>query len=179
MNINKTVSERRRKREGGNLMLESALTLVTFSALFLGIFDIGQLLFAQETITKRSRDAIRWAAVNPWSSDSIATVKNMIVYGTASPAQGQAGFYGLTTSSVSVTRPTPDYSASDNVVAVVSPIQINTFSGTLVGGLTGTGLTNTSGSGGSGSSPSSSNGTWPTLTVRVSLPYEVSNGSSH
>ena len=169
-------NNRRKKRQGGNLLLEAALTMVTFTVLLLGVFDVGQLLFAQETITKRSRDAVRYASVSSWTSDNITAVKNMVVYGTTSPSQGQAGFFGLTASNVSVTRPTPDYSAGDNVVVIVTPIQVNTFAGTLVTGLTGsgTGLTNTGGSG-----TTSPNGTWPTLTVKVSLPYEVSNGSSH
>ena len=153
------ISTSRKKRQGGNVILEAALTMTTFSGILLGLFDVGQLLYAQETIAERARQAVRWASVNTWDSDARATVANMIVYGRPEHHEDDngVGIYGLSTSNVSVTRPQPDFSAGDRILVVVSPIRVPTFSGGIING------TNS----------------WPTLKVTVSQPYEVSDGSSH
>ncbi len=153
------ISTSRKKRHAGNVILEAALTMTAFSGILFGLFDVGQLLYAQETIAERARQAVRWASVNTWDSDARDTVANMIVYGRPEHQEGDngVGIYGLSTSNVSVTRPQPDFSAGDRIVVVVSPIRVPTFSGSIISG------TNS----------------WPTLRVTVSQPYEVSDGSSH
>lgn len=153
------ISTSRKKGQAGNVILEAALTMTAFSGILLGLFDVGQLLYAQETIAERARQAVRWASVNTWDSDARDTVANMIVYGRPEHHEDDngVGIYGLSTSNVSVTRPQPDFSAGDRIVVVVSPIRVPTFSGSIING------TNS----------------WPTLRVTVSQPYEVSDGSSH
>ena len=83
----------------------------------------------------------------------------MILYGRQNHHDDDngVGIYGLNTSNVIVTRPQPDYSSADRIVVVVTPIRVPTFSGGLING----------------------SNSWPTLTVTVSQPYEVSDGSSH
>ena len=153
------ISASRSKRQAGNAFLEAALTMVTFSGVLLGVFDVGQLLYAQETIAERARQAVRYASVTTWDSSVQSTVANMILYGRQNQQNGDngVGIYGLNTSSITVTRPQPDYSSADRIVVVVTPIRVPTFSGGFING------TNS----------------WPTLKVTVSQPYEVSDGSSH
>ena len=161
---NSKISEQRRKRQRGNALLEGVLTMTTFCAMLMGVFDIGQLFLAQQTVTGRANDAVRWAAVTPWDATSTpASVQNRIRFGSDPPPDGASSLYGIAASAISVTRPTADYSCADRVVIVVSPIQITTYANAFISLL----------SGGSG------NNSFPTLTVKVSLPYEVSNGSSH
>ncbi len=153
------ISASRSKRQGGNAFLEAALTMVAFCGVLFGLFDVGQLLYAQETIAERARQAVRWASVTAWDSSVQSTVANMILYGRQNQQSDDngVGIYGLNTSNVTVTRPQPDYSSADRIVVVVNPISVPTFSGGLING------TNS----------------WPTLKVTVSQPYEVSDGSSH
>jgi hypothetical protein len=74
-------------------MLESALTLVVFLALFIGVFDLGTMFFVHQTITDRARNAARWGVVNPYDATSI---QNLVLYGTTTPADGQGAAFGLT-----------------------------------------------------------------------------------
>ena len=103
-------SASRCKRQSGNALLEAALTMVTFCGVLFGLFDVGQLLYAQETIGERARQAARWASVTAWDSSVQTTVANMILYGRQNQQNGDngVGIYGLNTSSITVTRPQPD-----------------------------------------------------------------------
>lgn len=153
------ISTHRKQRQAGNSILEAALTMTAFCGILFGLFDAGQLLYAQETIAERARQAVRWASVNTWNSDAQSTVANMIVYGRPEHHDDDngVGIYGLSTSNVTVTRPQPDFSAGDRIIVVVTPITVPTFSGRIINGAA----------------------SWPTLRVTVSQPYEVSDGSSH
>src|SRR5579864_9685128 len=91
-----------RNRQKGGTILEMVLTLVVFLAMFIGVFDIGEMFFVHQTLTDRARNAARWGAVNTFDATSI---QNLVLYGATVPATGQTTFLGLTTANVTVTRP--------------------------------------------------------------------------
>ena len=80
-------------------MIEAALTLVSFVSLFMGAIDVAQILLIHQSIVERVRFAARSAAVSCCNSDAVT---NMVLYGsTVNPGQ-TSGYWGLTTSNVSV-----------------------------------------------------------------------------
>ncbi|MCE5308651.1 MAG: pilus assembly protein [Acidobacteriales bacterium] len=93
--------ERQRARRGG-AMLESVFVLLTFLALIIGIFDIGQMLFLHETLVERARNACRYGAVR--CVDPLV-VQNLVMFGQPWTPEGKTtGIFGLTRSMVTVTR---------------------------------------------------------------------------
>jgi len=135
-------------------MLESALTLVVFLALFFGVFDVGEMLFVHQTLTDRTRNAARWGAVNTFDATAIT---NLVLYGATTPAQAQTPSFGLSASNVTVSRPAASIGQPDDriIVTVTYPVS-------LVSAFLGRSAT--------WSAPSVP--TW-NLQIRVSTPYEV------
>ena len=83
-------------------MLESVLTLVVFLALFIGVFDMGEMMFVHQTLTDRARNAVRWGSVNTYDATGMT---HLILYGATTPSQGQTASFGLNAASVVVSRP--------------------------------------------------------------------------
>lgn len=155
----------RSRRQGGQALVESVLTLTAFLAIFLGMIEVGEILYIHQTLVERTRSAVRWGAVNTWdSTDSPTQITNMVLYGTTTPADSSTPIFGLTANNVSVSRPQPDYSAADRIVVAVSGYTLTFFTNAIV-----------KMSGGSGNTSAQFTG----LTIQESQPYEVSNGSSH
>lgn len=149
----------------GQALVESVLTLVAFLAIFMGMIEVGEILYIHQTLAERTREAVRWGAVNPWDDNNSPTqISNIVLYGTSSPSGGASPIFGLTSSNVSVTRPQPDYSAGDRIVVTVSGYALTFLTNAIV-----------QMSGGN----SSANAQFTGLTIQESLPYEVTNGSSH
>ena len=94
--------QRRRRRQKGNAMVETALTFLVFFTLLLGLVDIGQMLFLHQSLVERVRNAVRWGSVNNYDPTSM---QNLVLYGTTSPEQNAAPFWGLSASNVTVTNP--------------------------------------------------------------------------
>lgn len=156
---------RRLRRQRGQALVESVLTLTAFLAIFMGMIEVGEILYIHQTLVERTREAVRWGAVNTWDNTNSPTqITNMVLYGTSSPANNATPIFGLTASNVSVTRPQPDYSSADRVVVSVSGYTLTFFTNAIV-----------QLSGGS----HSANPQFTGLTVQQSQTYEVSNGSSH
>jgi len=144
----------RRTGQRGATLVESALTLILFLALFIGIFDIGEMLFVHQTLMDRTRNAARWGAVNTYDPTSI---QNLVLYGAIAPATGQVASFGLGASNVIVSRPGGSIgTAEDRIVVTV------TYPVSLVSVLIGS----------SAASGGNTVKTW-NLTIRVSTPYEV------
>jgi Flp pilus assembly protein TadG len=103
---------RRKNREKGASLVESALVLVTVLGMILFILDMGRILLMQQFITARAQATVRQAVVNNWSA---ANVQNYLVYNstTAPGGSGTPGLLGLLPSQVSYTplgtSGTPDY----------------------------------------------------------------------
>jgi hypothetical protein len=158
-------SKRRLRRQRGQALVESVLTLTAFLAIFLGMIEVGEILYIHQTLVERTRSAVRWGAVNAWDNTNSPTeITNMVLYGTITPADSSTPIFGLTANNVSVTRPEPDYSAADRIVVSVSGYSLTFFTNAMV-----------QMSGGNQSSSAQFTG----LTIQQSQPYEVSNGSSH
>jgi TadE-like protein len=148
----------------GQALVESVLTLVAFLALFMGMIEVGEILFVHQTLAERTRTAVRWAAVNTWDdTNTPPLVTNLVLYGTTSPAQNAQPFMGLSSSNVSVTRPQPDFSAADRIVVTVSGYALTFLTNAMVQGQTAP----------------NANAQFTGLTISESVPYEVTNGSSH
>jgi hypothetical protein len=144
----------RRNHRRGSVLVESVLTLIAFLALFIGIFDVGEMLFVHQTLTDRARNAVRWGAVNPFDDTAI---RNLVLYGATTPAAGQTAAFGLTASNVSVSRPAGSIGQPEDriIVTVTYPVSlISVFLGQSAKG--------------SGTSVP----TW-NLNIQVSLFYEV------
>jgi hypothetical protein len=156
---------RRSRTQRGQALVESVLTLTAFLAIFLGMIEVGEILYIHQTLVERTRSAVRWGAVNAWdNADSPTEISNVVLYGTSTPGDNATPIFGLSSSNVTVTRPQPDYSAADRIVVAVSGYSLTFFTNAIV-----------KMSGGSHTADPQFTG----LTIQESLPYEVTNGSSH
>ena len=155
----------RSRRQRGQALVESVLTLTAFVAIFLGMIEVGEILYIHQTLAERTRGAVRWGAVNPWDNTNSPTqIKNVVLYGTPTPSDNSSPIFGLSSSNVSVTRPQPDYSAADRIVVSVSGYSLTFITKAMVQM--------------AGGNPNA-NAQFTGLTIQESLPYEVTNGSSH
>lgn len=161
-----TVTGSRRSRwQRGQALVESVLTLTAFLAIFMGMIEVGEILYIHQTLVERTREAVRWGAVTAWDDDHSPTqITNMVLYGTPTPGHDSTPIFGLAASNVSVTRPQPDYSAADRVVVSVSGYSLTFFTAAIVKFSAGS---------------QSANSQFTGLTIQESEPYEMTNGSSH
>jgi len=80
-------------------MIESALIMLIFVPVLVGIADFGQLIYFHSSLTERARAAARYGAVHT-HTDGLA-IKNVAAYDNPSPADGTNPLIpGLTTSIV-------------------------------------------------------------------------------
>lgn len=86
---------RRRSNQKGSAMLESALVLTTFLLTLIGVVDLSQVLFVNQSLTERVRNVARGSAISGASEEEIV---NRIVYNSPErPADdvAPAGYLGL------------------------------------------------------------------------------------
>ena len=104
-------------------MLESVLTLVVFLAMFIGVFDVGEMMFVHQTLTDRARNAVRWGSVNTY--DAIG-MTNLVLYGNITPSQGQTASFGLNVSNIVVSRPAASIGKPEDrvVLTVTYPVSL-------------------------------------------------------
>ncbi len=74
----------KRSREGGNAMLEMAMTLIPMMCMFLGFIDVSLVVFLQSTLTSATREGARWAVTyqgsyNGTTCTSQASCINLVV----------------------------------------------------------------------------------------------------
>ena len=83
-------ASRRRRKNQGNVIIESALIFIVFFGMLIGAFDFGQFLFVHQALVERVRSAARWGAIND-ATDS-AAITNMVLYNQAGapPREPQA-----------------------------------------------------------------------------------------
>jgi hypothetical protein len=81
-------------------MVESALTLVLFVFTLIGIVDVGQVFMLHQALVERVRAGARYAVVNQYDD---AAIKNVVLYNTASPAEGAKPLFLLTGELISTT----------------------------------------------------------------------------
>jgi hypothetical protein len=76
--------------------------MLVFLTIFLGILDLGQLMFFQVSLTERARAGARYAVVH---SFDVTTVQNVVMFNSATATAGAtSGLFGLTRSMITVTR---------------------------------------------------------------------------
>ena len=95
---------RKRRSNRGSTMLELALIFLVFFSLLMGVFDFGQFLFIHQALVERARWAARWGMTNNTATTSDIT--NMVIY--AQTTAGSNGYFGLTSSMVTVTASNPN-----------------------------------------------------------------------
>jgi hypothetical protein len=125
---------RNRKRRG-QALIESALVVLVFFTIVIGILDCGQVLFIHSALVDRVRTTLRWAAVNPYDETQI---RNMVRYYTESPAEGADPYLGMTEAQVQVTRLDAGLATERIRIAVVNypyhfftPVIARTFTNNL------------------------------------------------
>ena len=104
------------RRERGQSLVETALVLVAFLTLLLGMGFAGQSLFIKQTLTQRTEEAARWGAVNRYDVNAI---RSLVLYGTTNSEGNSDGFDGLTASDVVVSN--PDCPGPDCRITVAIP----------------------------------------------------------
>lgn len=117
----------RRPRQSGHAMLETGLVIVPLLAILLGIFDVGQMLYVQQTLTERVRAAARYGAVH---AADLPAVRNMVLYGATRPA-GTA-ILGLRPTDVLVIREGQG-TAEDRIRITVSGLRYSLITPLLAG----------------------------------------------
>ncbi len=83
-------------------MIETALILAAFMGLVLGMTSVGQMIFTRQTLVERAHDAARWGAMNPYDPRSI---RNVVLFGTTTPASDARPVLGLAVDAVEVGNP--------------------------------------------------------------------------
>jgi len=89
-------------RRRGQTLVETTLILAAFMGLILGMVGVGQMLFVRQALAERAQDAARWGALNPYDGPAI---RNLVLYGTATPASDASAFAGLAPAEVIVANP--------------------------------------------------------------------------
>src|SRR5260370_4854311 len=107
----------------GAAMLESVLTLVVFLAMFIGVFDVGEMMFVHQTLTDRARNAVRWGVVNPYDATGMT---NLVLYGATTPSQGQTGSFGLSATNILVSRPAASIGQPEDrvILTITYPVSL-------------------------------------------------------
>jgi Flp pilus assembly protein TadG len=73
------------QNQKGQAMLESALIMIIFLPIVIGIMDFGQFLYFHQSLTERVRVAARYGAVTTFDATKIV---NMAIYNTPDGSQG-------------------------------------------------------------------------------------------
>ena len=110
----RAVTRRRRERQGGNTILEMALSMSLFLMCLFGAMEFGRAVFVYNSLSYLSHQGSRWAMVRGTSSPTPATADSVASY-----VQGLAN--GIAPGSVSVTTVwTPNASPGSTVKVTAS-----------------------------------------------------------
>jgi hypothetical protein len=106
-------------REKGQSLVESALVLLVFLAMLLGVIDCAQVLFAHQALVERVRTATRWGMLHP--DQGTAPISNLVLYNqTAEPRASREGYLGLKPENVRVIHRPGTTDAPDDELLTVS-----------------------------------------------------------
>jgi hypothetical protein len=120
------------RRRRGSTLVESALVLMLFIVILLGIMDFGQILFFHHVLTERARAGARYAVVHVWD---VAAVQKYVARNDPAAADGTPGLFGVTPAMVQVLHSdvgTP----SERVEVRISSYQMRFLSPWLAGTFT-------------------------------------------
>ncbi len=116
--------------EKGMAYVELAIGVTTFFLLVFGVLEFSRLFWTHNALTDATRRGARYAVVSP---GSVANVKNVVVYGTPTPADGASPVvYGLSTSDVQVTY-SANFGVKNGTVTVSITNYVFNFSVPLIG----------------------------------------------
>jgi hypothetical protein len=102
------------------------VVLLVFFALLLGVFDLGQVVVAQQALTERVRGAVRWGVVHPWNGPD--PIVNLVLYGqTAEPNESGAGYLGLKPANVAVTHRAATAERPDDEILSVAIVNFESY----------------------------------------------------
>src|SRR5882724_9302067 len=80
-----------RKKQSGQAMLESALILLVFLVVLLGIVDFGQFFYFHQSLTDRARAGARYGSVHACSNlDACSEAVNYTIYNDPTTTTGGA-----------------------------------------------------------------------------------------
>ena len=138
-----SITKRRHEAQGGNTLIEFAMSFTILFLVLAGVFQFGYGFYAYNVLVNSVRDAARYGSNYPYSSTTtmpdttyLTNVQNMVVYGTPSPASGANPMVaGLTTRNVSVVMTggktgglTPPARVTVSIVNFTLDAAITTFS---------------------------------------------------
>jgi Flp pilus assembly protein TadG len=83
----------------GSSFVEGALVLTVVIFTLIGIVDVGHVLITHQALVERVRAGARYAVVNAYDQ---AAIRNVVLYNTATPAQGSRSLLGLSSEMVQV-----------------------------------------------------------------------------
>jgi Flp pilus assembly protein TadG len=106
-------------KERGQSLVESALVLLVFLSMLLGVFDCAQVLFAHQALVERVRTAVRWGMIHP--DQGTEPISNLVLYNqTAEPRAAREGYLGLKPENVHVIHRPATADAPDDELLTVS-----------------------------------------------------------
>jgi Flp pilus assembly protein TadG len=132
-------STRPKNRERGNAMVEFALSATLIVGFFAGVFQFGYTFFAYNALEDAVRGGARYASLKPYDSTTttpsdafLTAVRNMVVYGDPSPADGATPVLnGLSTANVQLTVTGGQSGGTDNaptsMTVSITGFQINSL----------------------------------------------------
>ena len=110
-----------RKDERGSTIIEFTVVAVAFFMMLVGIVSAGNLFYTHNALVEATRRGARYAVVH--LNGSTTAVKNVVVYGTDTPAAGATSLiYNLQPSNVTVTY------SSLNVASGTVSVTIDSYS---------------------------------------------------
>jgi len=89
----------RRRAARGSQLVESSIVLLVFMVVFVGILDMGQVMFLCNVLSDRVRTGARYAVVHTYNATNI---QNVVAYNSSTP--GTSGLFGITPSMVQVSH---------------------------------------------------------------------------
>jgi hypothetical protein len=116
------LSSRSRSGQRGNALIESALILIVAVSMLIAIADMGQFLFLHASVVERMRAGLRYGVI---TYDPTA-IRNVVLYGTDTPAQGDIPSFNLSSSMVTISRLDANTS-EDRVMITISNYPIDFY----------------------------------------------------
>jgi Flp pilus assembly protein TadG len=131
----------RLSRERGNALIEFALSFFLIFSVFSGIFQFAYSFYVYNALVAAVREGARYASLKPYDSTTttptnafLSGVKNMVVFGDSSPAEGAApAVPGLQASNVVLTVTgggTGTLTAPSQMTVTISGFTVNAVFGT-------------------------------------------------
>lgn len=116
------ITTRRAKRadqnEHGGTLIEFTFVAATFLMMLVGIVSAGNLYYTHNALVEATRRGARYAVLH--TNGSTTAVRNVVVYGTDTPAPGATSLiYNLQPSNVTVEYPVPINVASGTVTVTI------------------------------------------------------------